>query len=245
MIETLRRRLSEVDDPARWLGFFSTAIHFGNPITSAISLADASYINDFPEEKGRGTGRKDMSWVASDRGGALTKPAKGLEEYNLSRLSPKQQASAQKVIDLTHNGTAFQIGQQLADEVAVARSMTDEETEAFKGTISAIDVLTLQPVIYSSESLTRLSVGAITYLIYSGMEYPHRTLEQATRLVNRSVPLRKRDKDMGPEEARIDFINDLADVLQSAVDWNLTMAVFLVALDKTGSVLEAMRIAHT
>lgn len=49
--KTIKERLSEIDDPVRWLGFFATAIEQGNPSASALTLADEAYINDFPPEE--------------------------------------------------------------------------------------------------------------------------------------------------------------------------------------------------
>lgn len=72
--DLVRHRLSEVDDPARWLGFFSTAIHFQHPVMTAMAIADEAYINDFPENVNSERGQKDMSWLANDRGGALVAP---------------------------------------------------------------------------------------------------------------------------------------------------------------------------
>lgn len=56
----VQERLANVDDPARWLGFFGVAVQ-RQPTAVALALADEAYINDFPEEKkNKTTGQKDL-----------------------------------------------------------------------------------------------------------------------------------------------------------------------------------------
>lgn len=175
----------------------------------------------------------------------------------VARLSPKMQSLIKGVWHAIRLGSkalfaTFTAGQALAERVARERGATPEQAAKLRAVLSTIDIASFKPVSAGvaaaagaslAAALSFVPLGSMTYLAYSMATDPLAIMRAARRLVAGAMNRGHAVKAMGGQEQTVLLAESLYDALAAHDFADDYFAVLLAALDATGNVGEAIRVA--
>ncbi len=170
-------------------------------------------------------------------------------EKNVARLPDKVQIAVKGVWRAIRLGSkvafaTYTAGQNLAEEVAKARGATPEQAARLRAVLSAVDIATFKPISIGMSmavgpagagAASFVPVGSATYLAWSTARDPLAVYAAAKVSVRKAMGKKDKGLSKGGDVAHAAF-----DFLSGGDD---RVAVLLAALDETGDLREALKVA--